>query len=178
MTVASLLFLLLAGTVLQAMLPAFEWAGYSTFPVLACVVLYVALFRGPGLTLSAALLAGLFQDSLSLMPMGYSSFCFAVAALVIREYRDVMVVQSPLTHMVLSAVMHASVTTVLAALLLNEGVIPWHSGLLLKVPGSFLLGIVTGPFVIAAAQALEEKLGLIEGSSDNDGAQRSYYGLG
>jgi len=179
MNVASLLFLLLTGTALQAMLPVFIWTGYATFPVLVAVVIYFALYRNGGLMLTVALLAGLFQDSLSLIPIGYSSFCFAVCGVVIQRYRETMMVQSTLTHMVLTAAMNGLVTLVLAVLLLNEGMIPWQPGwLLLKIPGAMLLGIITGPLVIATAQALEEKLGLIEGNADQYGAQRSFYGIG
>lgn len=173
MTVASLLFILITGTTLQAMLPVFMWAGHATFPVLTAVVVYFALFRGGGLMLAVALLAGLFQDSLSLIPIGYSSFCFAVCGVIIQKYREMMMVQSVLTHMVLTAAMHGAVTLVLAILMLKDGMIPWQPGwLLLKIPGAMALGLITGPLVIAATQALEEKLGLIEGNSDHYGAQR------
>jgi len=179
MNFASLLFLLLTGTALQAMLPVFMWTGYATFPVLASVVVYFALYRSGGFMLTVALLAGLFQDSLSLIPIGYSSFCFAACGVVIQKYRDMMMIQSTLTHMVLMAAMHGLVTLVLAILMLNEGMIPWQPGwLLLKIPGAMLMGIITGPLVIAAAQALEEKLGLIEGNSEQYGAQRTFYGIG
>lgn len=179
MKVASLIFILMIGTLLQSLPPLFSWWGTSTFPVLAAIVVYFALYRTTGLMLSAALLAGLFQDSLSLMPIGYSSFCFAASAFIIQKYRGVIVTQSALTHMVITAVVQGGVTIFLAVMLLKDGFIPWRPGwLLLKVPAAMMMGLIIGPLVIAAVRALEEKLGLIEGNGDTYGAQHSFYGLG
>lgn len=179
MSAVSTLFLLLAGTALQALLPVFGWLSNTSVPILAGVVVYYALFRGPGISLAVALFAGLFQDSLSLMPIGYSSFCFAACAFLIHKFREVMMVQSVLTHMVLVAAVQGAVTAFLSVLLVKDGLIPWRPWwLLLKLPAAMVLGLVTGPLVIAAARALEEKLGLIEGNNDSYGAQPTYYGLG
>lgn len=174
-----MLFMLLAGTALQSFFPAISWLGYAHVPVLCSIVIYYTLFHGGILMISVALLAGLFQDSLTLIPLGYSSFGFAVSCLLIERQRDVIILQSPLTHMVLAAGMHGMMTILLTILLVQGGLIEWQPWwLLLKVPGALLLGVITGPLVIAMARLLEEKLGLIEGSSDDEGAQRSYYGIG
>lgn len=179
MNAASLIFLLMFGTVLQALPPLFGWWGSSMLPVLPAIVVYFALYRTTGLMLTAALLAGLFQDSLSLMPIGYSSFCFAAAAFIIQKYRGVIVTQSALTHMVVTAAVQGGVTLFLVVMLLKDGFIPWRPGwLLLKIPSAMLMGLIVGPLVIAAVRALEEKLGLIEGNGDTYGAQHSFYGLG
>jgi len=179
MRLVAMLFLLLAGTALQSFFPAIAWLGYANVPVLCSIVIYYTLFRGGFMMLAVALLAGLFQDSLTLIPLGYSSFGFAVCCLMIERHRDVIILQSPLTHMVLTAGMHAVMTLLLSVLLVQGGLIEWQPWwLLLKIPGAMLLGVVTGPLVIALARLLEEKLGLIEGSSDHEGAQRTYYGIG
>jgi hypothetical protein len=177
--VVALFFLLLTGTALQAFFPALRWLGHASAPVLGALVVYYTLFRGGPLMLAAALLGGLFQDSLSLIPIGYSSFGFAVGALIIERYREVIVLQSPLTHMVLTSALHAGVTLFLALMLVQGDLIAWQPGwLLLKVAGAAALGLVTGPVIVGLAHLLEEKLGLIEGSSDDEGAKRSYYGIG
>jgi len=179
MNIASLIFLLLVGTVLQALPPLFSWWGYSTCPVLASIVVYFALYRSTGLMFTVALLAGLFQDSLGLMPIGYSSFCFAACAFVIHRYRGVMMTQSAFTHMVITAAVQGILTIFLATMLLKDGVIPWRPvWLFLKLSAAMMMGLIIGPLVIAAVRALEEKLGLIEGNSDTYGAQHSFYGLG
>ena len=179
MTMIAMAFLLLAGSAFQAFFPAMAWVGYSTVPVLLSLVVYFALFRGKVAMLSFALLAGMFQDSMTLIPLGYSSFCFAVCVMVIAKYRDLMMVQSPLTHMVVVAGMHAVVTLLLSILLVKDGLIPWQPvWLLLKIPGAIVLGLVTGPVVIAVTRAFEEKLGLVEGNSEQYGSYRSHYGIG
>jgi len=177
--VIALLFLLLAGTALQAFIPALTWLGYASTPVLGAIVVYYTLFRGGAMMLAAALLGGLFQDSLSLIPIGYSSFGFAVGALIIERYREVIVLQSPLTHMVLTSLLHAGVTVFLALMLVQGDLIGWQPGwLLLKVGGAAVLGLVAGPVIVGLTHLLEEKLGLIEGNSDDEGAKRTYYGIG
>lgn len=179
MSLVSLLFLLLAGTAVQSILPAVPWLGYATFPVLCSLVLYYALYRGGAIMLLAAIVAGLFQDSSTLIPLGYSSFGFAAGALLIERYRDLIVLQSALTHMVFTALLHAAVTALLVALMWQGGIIAWRPLWLFgKIPGSIVLGIVTGPLVIAAAVWLEEKLGIIQGDTERYGATRSFYGIG
>lgn len=179
MKLVTMLFLLLAGAALQSFFPAVSWLGYANVPVLCAIAIYYTLFRGGATMLAAALLAGLFQDSLTLIPIGYSSFVLAAGCLVIERYRDVMILQSPLTHMVLTAALNGAMTLLLTVLLVRGGLIEWQPWwLLLKVPGAIVLGLVTGPLVIGLIQTLEEKLGLIEGSSGDEGAQRSYYGIG
>jgi cell shape-determining protein MreD len=179
MRLVTMFFMLLAGAALQSFFPVVAWLGYANVPVLCSIVVYYTLYRGGATMLAVALLAGLFQDSMSLIPLGYSSFVFAVLALIVEKYRELMVLPSPLTHMVVTAVVHGVATAVLSVLLLRSGMIhgqPWW--LLLKIPGAVLLGLVTGPLVIGLMQALEEKLGLIQGNSDQYGAQRSFYGIG
>jgi len=179
MSLLSMLFLMVACTALQSLLPAMMWTGLVTFPVLAALVIYYALQRGPVVMLTVALTAGLFQDSLGLMPLGYSSFGFAAGAVIIARYRDLMMIQSPATHMLLTGLMHAAVTAFTSIMLLNNELIPWQPGwLLLKIPGAMVLGVVTGPLVIGAAQALEEKLGIIQGNHDTYERQYSFYGIG
>lgn len=179
MTLVAMLFLLVAGVAVQSLLPAVAWLGYATAPMLGSIVLYYALYRGGVVMLAAAIIAGLFQDSLSMIPLGYSSFAFAVVALAIERYRDLLILQSAFTHVVFTAVLHAVVTLFLMLLMLHDGLIAWQpSVLLVKLPGSVLLGMVTGPLVIGAAHALEEKLGLIQGDTERYGATRSFYGIG
>ncbi|HMO49599.1 MAG TPA: rod shape-determining protein MreD [Kiritimatiellia bacterium] len=179
MTLVTMLFLLLTGTAIQSLAPVVSWLGYATAPVLGAVVVYYALYRGGVMMLVMALLAGLFQDSMSMTPLGYSSFGFAACALVIERYRDLMILHASFTHMIVTAALHGVVTLVLMVLLLKDGLIAWHPlWLPVKIPGAVLMGLVTGPLVIGAVHALEEKLGLIQGNTESHGAQRSYLGIG
>jgi len=179
MTFISMIFLLMIGTAIQSLVPAFWWTGYASFPVLCSLVLYFALYRGGATALIMAILAGLFQDSISLIPLGYSSFGFAVSALIIDHYRELIMLNSAFTHMVLAAFMHALVTILLMLFMLGDGVIVWNPlWFLLKIPGAVLLGLMVGPWIVGAAQVFEEKLGLVQGREERHGFQRSFYGLG
>jgi len=179
MTFISMIFLLMIGSAIQSLVPSLAWTGYASFPVLGSLVLYYALYRGGAVALMMAILAGLFQDSISLIPLGYSSFAFAVCALLIDHYRDLIMLNSAFTHMVLTALMNGVVHVLLMVLMLGDGVIEWSTfWLLLKIPGSILLGLLIGPWTIGAAQLLEEKLGLVQGREERHGLQRSFYGLG
>jgi cell shape-determining protein MreD len=172
-------FLLLVGAALQALLPAPMWLGFASAPVLTALVVFYAIFYGGTMALVVAVLAGLFQDSLSLIPLGYSSFGFAMTVLVMDRYRELMEIQSPLTHAFLTAASHGAVTLLLSALLLKDGLVFWHPlWLMARIPGAVILGLFTGPLIISAAQMLEIKLGLMKGGEDSYGAQRSFYGLG
>ena len=53
--------------------------------ILMSVVLYYALTSNRGVMLFSAVIAGLLQDSLSLIPAGYSAFCFGVVGVVLNR---------------------------------------------------------------------------------------------
>lgn len=179
MTFFAMIFLLMIGTALQSLIPAMAWSGYASMPVLCALVVYYALYRGGISALLMGILGGLFQDSISSIPLGYSSFGFAAAALVIDHYRELIMLHSSFTHMVLTAMTNVAVHLLLMLLMLGDGVIAWQPfWLIMKIPGSMILGLIAGPWIIGAAQWLEEKLGLIQGREERHGIQRSFYGLG
>jgi rod shape-determining protein MreD len=175
----ALVMLLLVGAAVQAVIPTSPWTGQVAAPVLPALVVYFSLYRGGTAALVAAVLAGLFQDSLSLMPTGYSSFGFALVALMIGRYRDVMVIASPLTHGVVTAVVAAGLVVWLTLLLVVGGEMAWPGWwMVARVAGALALGAVCGPLVIALAAGLEERLGIVQGSNEDHGTYRSYYGIG
>ncbi len=179
MSLVTMLLMLLAGTILQLTLPSLRWLGYPVFPVLTSLVLYYALYRGGGLMIFTALVAGLVQDSLSLIPPGYSSLGLLAGAMLVARYRDLLILRSPFTHAMLTAIFHTAMVIWLMLSMLSNGNITWQPvWLAWKIPGALLLGIITGPVVIAAAHWIEEKNGLIEGESERYGATRSFYDLG
>lgn len=163
MTQLALWFALIVGAVVQAMLPATAWTGWAPAPVMAALVIYFALMRPRAVMLEVAILAGLVEDSLGQMPLGYSAFCYSVAGLVVEHYRDTVVVRQWTTHAMFGALVSFGVTLVSYALLAKDGLIaPDLLHALLRLAGAFALGAVTAPLVFAAMEALERQLGNIE----------------
>ena len=162
MTGVVMVFLLLAGGVLQSMIPAVGWLGASKTPFLLGVALYYALTHSRGTTAVAAVLAGIIQDSLSLIPVGFSAFCFAVIALSVHHLRGVLFRDSAFTVMVLGGGLAALTTLVLyAMLLLGTDMVRVPAGwLVLKLAGSAVLGLGAAPVVWGVAGMLERTVGI------------------
>ncbi|HMP71715.1 MAG TPA: hypothetical protein PKE55_00470 [Kiritimatiellia bacterium] len=151
---------LIMGGVAQGLLPLVEWAGHSPLPLLGGLVVYYSLMHRRVVLLTAASVAGLLQDSLSLMPLGYSSLCFCVIALVIEQFRDVLLVDLWTTHGFLGGVANLTTVVLTYLFLLNDGLsgLPvWF--LASKAFGSILLGAVTAPLVFWVLHGLDRMTG-------------------
>jgi hypothetical protein len=99
------------------------WLGYAHAPLLLGLVLYYALTHDLFFLLTACFLAGILQDSLGLIPLGYSAFCFCVVGLVVIRSRELMFVRQWTTHLALGAVSAAGVSLALSLMLvLNDQV--------------------------------------------------------
>jgi rod shape-determining protein MreD len=116
------------------------------------------------MVVASALLAGLIQDSLSLLPVGYSAVCFSVFGFVIYHAREVLFRDSPLTVAVLGGGLSA-ITTLVIYMMLRLGTetvaVPlWWLGL--KMGGNALLGVVAVPLVWLVAGSLERQVGVAQ----------------
>lgn len=160
-----MIFLLVVGGLLQSLMPALAWLGLSKPPFLLAVVIYFALMHSRGMALTAALLAGIIQDSLSLFPVGYSSLCFVVFAVILCRYRENLFRDSPFTVGVAGALLAALVTLCLYLMLrVNSLVVSTPpSWILLKMGGNALLGLFTVPAAWWLAASLEALLGVEAG---------------
>jgi len=109
------------------------------------------------------LLAGILQDSLSLLPVGYSALCFTAFGLAIHHMREVLFRDSPFTVAVLGGGLAALGTLVVYVMLrLGTEAVPvplW--GLVLKMGGNALLGSIVAPLVWLAAGSLERQVGVM-----------------
>ncbi len=167
MTILLMVFSLVCAAVLQALLPPWAWLGQAGVPFLLSVVLYYALERGYGVMLAAAIAGGLLQDALGMIPLGYSSFCFCVAALVVERYRESVFVGQWLTHVVFGALASAGVTLGLALLLGAGGLAAPNPGrVVLKTVGALLLGALVVPLVFHVIDSLDRLLGNVEARED------------
>lgn len=156
---AILLSLVLAGA-LQAMLPAAAALGGAVAPVLTGLVVHYALTRSTGAMLFAAASAGIVQDALGLVPLGYSSAAFCLAGWVIHRWRAEVYEASSLTHAVFGALAAGGVCLLQALLLAaGEGLRPGGAAVALKTAGALLLGAVCVPWVCALARRLDTALG-------------------
>ncbi|MEI8352381.1 MAG: rod shape-determining protein MreD [bacterium] len=157
-----MIFLLVLGGLLQSLIPAMAWIGLSKPPVLLAVVIYFALTHPRGLALTAAIVAGIIQDSLSLFPIGYSSLCFVVFVAVLVRTRETLFRDSLFTVAVLGAVLAALATLSLYLMLRVNALVvslpAWWVGL--KMGGNALLGLVSAPAVWWLASALERHVGV------------------
>lgn len=161
MTLLVLVFAVLTGVVAQALLPTSgAWLGAAQAPILLGVVLYVALVYDQRRMLICALAAGLLQDALGQIPLGYSSFGFCLAGLAAYRYQEEVFQHEGLTHAVFGAAASGLVTLVLYVLLRKDGSIHlspvWA---LKKIAGAALLGALVTPLVCWLLAHLERRLG-------------------
>lgn len=160
MTTLLMFMAVIVGAVAQAVFPTFRWLGQANAPVLLGLVLYYALAHSRGTMLQAAIFAGLLQDALGMIPLGYSSFCFCVVALVVSKFKDMVFVHELVTHMLFGALASGAVTLVLYGLLSTAGLVTLAPGwTALKVVGSMFLGAIIVPFEFELVEGLDRMLG-------------------
>ena len=156
-----MVFLLLAGGLFQSLMPAAAWMGLSKPPVLLAVALYYALVHSRGMALTAAIFAGIIQDSMSLFPVGYSSLCFVAFALIVGGARETLFRDSLFTVAIVGGVLSA-LTTLALYLMLQVNALEVHLPawwVALKMGGSAILGLGTVPVVWWLASSLEHQVG-------------------
>ncbi len=168
MNLLVMLFLLMCGAVIQAVIPASPALGQAKVPALAAIVVYYALARQRGDMLWAAILAGLVQDGLGLIPFGYSSFAFCLMALMIARFKDLVFVHETLTHMIFGVLMAAGSTLILFVLLTFTGLIQMPVAQALhKAAGGALLGAVATPLIFHGCVRMDRLMGLVESSDSS-----------
>ena len=159
----TLLVVLICGGVLQAVLPTWALFGRAPAPVLTALVIYYALTRSRTAVLWIAVLAGVVQDALGLIPLGYSSFCLCLVALLFHRYRDEVFVWAGVTHMVFGGIAALGVTLAQALLLGFGAEVAVSAGdVARKALGAAVLGIATTPLVYVAVEKLDLMLGNVE----------------
>ena len=159
----AIIFALLMAALLQAAAPSTAWTGWAPAPLMAGLVIYYALVHRRGLVLEVALLAGLVEDSMSQVPLGTTSFTYAVAGLLLERYRDDVVVRQWTTHVVFGALVNFGATAFAMAMLLKDGLIePPGLHLVLRLAGAFVLGGLVTPFVFKAMESLDAMLGYVD----------------
>ena len=121
MNVIVLVVAVIACALCQALLPPWEFLGNAKPPVLLGAVMYYALARPRGLAVTAAILAGLLQDALDQIPLGFSVWTFVVLAILVTHYQNKIFGNHWVTHMMLGALASVGMVLTLYVLLLARG---------------------------------------------------------
>ena len=158
-----MILVLLTGGLLQSLLPGYAVLGQVKFPFLLAVVLYYSLTWDMGVMFVAALLAGLLQDILSPLPLGYSAFCFCVIGWIANRWRKLILIESLITPVffggIASMVMMAAQYTLLVRGSLIESSL---GGLIWRMIGAGILGVIGTPLVFLLAGLMDRWVGNLE----------------
>lgn len=162
MTIAVMALLILLAALAQSLAPAVYMLGAAKLPFLLGVPVYYALTHRRGVVVASALLAGIVQDSLSPLPVGFSALSMVIFGLAVHHMREVLFRDSPLTVAMLGFVL-AGLGMLVMYVMLRMGAdvvaVPlWWLGL--KMGGNALLGLVAVPLVWVAAGFLERLAGI------------------
>lgn len=165
MNLLVMLFLMIGGALIQAVVPASPALGQAKVPALAAIVVYYALARQRSDMLWAAIMAGLIQDGLGLIPFGYSSFALCLMGLMVARFKDLVFVHEMLTHMLFGVLMAVGSTLILFVLLTSTGLIEMPvSQAFHKAFGAALLGAVATPLIFRGCTRMDRLMGLVETS--------------
>lgn len=164
MTGTIMVFILAAAGLLQDLIPAPAWLGQVKVPFLGAVVFYYAVMHSRPVLLWSAVIAGILQDSLSLVPIGYSSLAFLLLGLIIFRWRGVMFRYSVVTASLVGGIGSALMIVILHVMLelgleTARGSAGW---VFLRIGGAFLLGAVVTPLVWKTVYRLDELVGNLE----------------
>jgi rod shape-determining protein MreD len=155
-----MLFALVAGALVQAGLPYWTAMGHAKPPIVLGIILYYAMNQGLRMALQGAVIGGVLQDGLSLMPLGFSCLAFCAVVLVTRRFRDLVFSHEGMTHALVGAAAAVGSTLILYGLLFlvdgNQGGV---GQVLLRALGSGLLALLVVPLVFRLMTALDERLG-------------------
>ena len=172
MTGVVMMLAVITGSVVQVQLPAPAMLGQARFPILVGVALYYALNYHGGIAFIAGLLAGLVQDVLSPIPLGYSMVCFCAAAYIAGRFRELVIPESFATSAFFGALGGAGVTLGLAGLLLASESISYSPMWIgLKVLGTALLAVLATPVVFLVLGKIDRVVGNLHEERTVDGFQ-------
>ncbi len=163
MTWVVMILSLIMAALAQTLCPPADWLGDAKPPFLTAVVLYYALYREGKFLFVAGLLAGLFQDALCDMPLGYSAMWLTAIGVACFRIRRVILTQAVLTHVALGIAVGGLVTAGLALSLAARGALSVSAGTVAwKVLGGALLGGLTGAVAVGVLRRVEQGVGILE----------------
>lgn len=145
----------------QDLIPGPLVLGQVKAPMLLALVLYYALAHSRTTLLWAAILAGILQDSLSLVPIGYSVLVFCLIGLGARRFRSVLFTRSLATAILVGGIASPlALGSIQLLLKLGED---WSGGswggTVMRLVGAAIMGLLTTPLVWGIARAVDERVG-------------------
>lgn len=169
MTYLVMSIVLYVTAVLQVQLPGFAILGGAKMPLLLAVMLYYALTYDTGAMLVAAVCAGFLQDSLSEIPMGYSSLIFCLIGWLVGRFRTYVMSDSVVTSMFFGGVTSLVFTVVIYIWLSSAGLVSYGFGrLFVRYIGVGILGMICTPIVFLLTRRLDQLVGNVELTEDID----------
>jgi rod shape-determining protein MreD len=160
---------LMVGGLLQFLLPGYAVLGQAKFPFLLAAALYYALNWDVGVMLVAALGAGLLQDILSPIPLGYSAFCFCLVGWISNRWRSLILTDAMITPVFFGGIVSMVVMLLLYILLVRGDLIEVTlGGLILRMIGAGILGMISTPLVFLLAGGLDRLVGNVEEKGNLD----------
>jgi len=160
MNMRILMFLtLIAGALLQQLLPAWPLFGGIKPPVLAALTLHYALRRENADMWVAICTAALLCDGLDLGSFGPAVVAFPVIGIVAQRIRNEVFADEFFSQLFFGAVLGLFCTFVALVIYSITGQRPLHPGMVfLRLFGSIWLGMVTLPIASLAINKLEAAL--------------------
>ncbi len=172
-TTIVMLVLMLAGAALQMIFPAVPFLGQAKPPFLLALVLYYALNRTTGTMLLAALVAGVFHDLLTAVPLGYSSIVFVVVGLLAGRFSNLVLPESRVTAGFFGMVGSLLAQVLIYGLLVRIDAVWWPLGrLTVRLLWSALLAAVVTPLTFMGARRCDQWVGLIKVREVIDGIEQ------
>jgi rod shape-determining protein MreD len=167
----TMFLVLLSAMLIQGASPGLALLEHARFPVLLGVVLYYALNHPMWVGVTAAFLAGMLQDSMSMVPLGYSSFLFCLSALVAGHYRKQLLSDALITAAFFGALCAVVISLSLYLLLRLENLVECPVAIAsLRIIFSGALGAVVVPGVFLIMKGLHHALDLEDKEEADVGA--------
>lgn len=155
--------------ILQVQFPSYAAFGAAKVPFLFSVVIYYSLSHETETMLVSAFCAGFIQDSLSVVPLGYSALIFCVLGWVLARFRRLVISESIITPVFFGAVANMLFTIVMYIWLACDGLVSFGAGrTFMRIIGSGFLGALSAPVVFMLARSLDQLVGNIELKEDID----------
>jgi rod shape-determining protein MreD len=172
-TAIVMLVLMVVGSGLQVLFPALPFLGQAKPPFLLALTLYYALNRSPGTLLAAGLLAGLFHDLHTAVPLGYSSIVFVMVGLLAGRFRNMVLPESRLTAGFFGMMGSLCAQLVLYGMLLRIDAAWWPAGrLTVRLLCGALMAAVVTPLTFSAARRCDQWVGIIKVREVIDGIEQ------